>query len=394
MNLRFLACIMSVPLLLNGCGGGGSSSSTSSFITFTNGQAASVVIGQSSFTTNTVGNGDNGLTYPYGNVFVDGVKLYVPDTGNSRVMVFNSIPATNGASANFAIGQTSLTNYSTTTDAQTLPYPVGPVIDGSNLVVADMNDNRVAIYNSVPIDSTSSIDVVVGQADKTSNGHNCSQSELYEPNGVAVGNGKLVVADTFNHRVLIWNSIPTTTDGDGKPADLVLGQTDFTTCTSNTGGVSASSMYATSAVWTDGIRLVVLDAGNSRVLIWNSFPTTDGQPADLVLGQADFTGSSLNRGGAADAGTLSTGDSTGLYVLYNQLFVTDTGNHRVLIWNTWPTSNGQAADQVIGQPDFTTTTTSVPTDSTLYYPNGVFAVGKQLFVTDDGNHRILIFNGK
>ena len=46
------------------------------------------------------------------------------------------------------------------------------------------------------------------------------------PQGVWVQNGKLFVADTGNNRVMIWNSIPSK---NNQPADLVLGQPNFTT---------------------------------------------------------------------------------------------------------------------------------------------------------------------
>ena len=44
--------------------------------------------------------------------------------------------------------------------------------------------------------------------------------------GVWIQNGKLYIADTQNHRVLIFNSIPT---ANGAAADVVLGQPDFST---------------------------------------------------------------------------------------------------------------------------------------------------------------------
>ena len=47
------------------------------------------------------------------------------------------------------------------------------------------------------------------------------------------------------------------------------------------------------------------DAGNHSVLIWNTPPTVNGAPADLVLGQAAFNGSTSNRGGAPAADTLN-----------------------------------------------------------------------------------------
>ncbi len=49
-----------------------------------------------------------------------------------------------------------------------------------------------------------------------------------------------------------------------------------------------TQMYAPRGVWIDRERLIVCDSGNHRVLIWNEIPKRDGTPADVVLGQKDF----------------------------------------------------------------------------------------------------------
>lgn len=86
------------------------------------------------------------------------------------------------------------------------------------------------------------------------------------------------------------------------------------------------------------------------------------------------------------------------------MVIGDGYNHRVLIWNTIPTTNGQPADTVLGQSNFTNNTPNddgqtgvagvTPTARTLFYPYGVYMVGKLLFVSDFDNNRILIFKGK
>ena len=42
----------------------------------------------------------------------------------------------------------------------------------------------------------------------------------------------------------------------------------------------------------------------------------------------------------------------GVFSNGTQLFVDDQKNNRILVWNTFPTANFTAADVVIGQPDF------------------------------------------
>lgn len=383
--LQYLT-LFSVLLLVSCGGGGGGFSLTPLPIKLTNGQAAAVVVGQANFTSGTAGSGAAGLSAPYTGVSTSGSQLYVSDSGNNRVLVFNSIPTTNGASASYALGQLNLANYTASTSATTFRRPLSPVVSGSKLFVSDNGNNRVAIYNNVPTGSPGTIDVVAGQTDKTSNTAACSSSAvLYTPETVSVARGKMVVADGGNNRVLIWNSIPT---ADGTAADLVLGQTQLNTCGPNAGGgvASASTISYAGGAWTDGTRLVVLDLNNNRVLIWNSFPTSNGHAADLVLGQLNFTSTALGT-----SATSLNGPYQGVFVdAAGQLFVTDSGNNRVLVWNSFPTSNDQAADRVLGQQDFTSNGSGT-TATTLNYPTGVYVSGTQVFVTDHSNNRVLIY---
>src|SRR5262249_6338594 len=111
-----------------------------------------------------------------------------------------------------------------------------------------------------------------------------SQSGMNLPLGVATDGRIVAVADAANNRVLIWNSMPAV---NGQNADIVLGQPDFNSLAPVT--VSASTLRAPQGVWIQNGKFFVADTQNNRVLIWNSIPTKSNQPADLVLGQPDFT---------------------------------------------------------------------------------------------------------
>ena len=90
---------------------------------------------------------------------------------------------------------------------------------------------------------------------------------------------------------MVWNSVPTQ---NGQPANLVLGKPNFTTFveTDLTQGdptsATAANLLNPVSVTSDGIRLYVSDLAHNRVLIWNSIPTQNGQPADIALGQPDI----------------------------------------------------------------------------------------------------------
>ncbi len=356
-------------------------------IGFTNKQDASVVIGQPDFTGNSPNQGGsvaaNTYTQSYGDPAYGAGKLFLPDYGNNRVLVFNSIPTSNNASADYVIGQPDLTSNTAGTSSSAINGPESVSTNGTNLMIVDYNNNRILIYNTIPTTSGASADVVVGQTDFAASGSGLSASQINGPESAFLTADKLLIADSLNNRVLIFNSIPT---ANGQTANIVLGQTDFT---SNTSGTSATTLKNPTDVWSDGTRLIVSDAGNNRILIWNTFPTANGQAADVVVGQTNFTGGGA--GTAADKFRRQWNFTASAAT--NQLFVTDLDNHRVLIFNTIPTSNGASADAVLGQDGFTTKTAGC-TQSSLNWPCGICVIDDtRIIMIDANNNRALIFEG-
>jgi uncharacterized protein (TIGR03437 family) len=378
--------------------------------------------------------------------------------------VFAQEPAINfltGQAARETIGQPTFT-------AQGSGFPsafqVGAVqgiaVANNTLFVVDSNlhglvppvNNRVLIYNNIsrfiygPTDpipqggrcpvcvGTSSVgeaSVVLGQPDfATTTDPYLTQSGFRNPTMVASDGKILVVADTDNNRVLIWNSIPATID---QPADLVLGQPNFTTL-QEPPPVNSSALRGPQGVWIQGTQLYVADTQNSRVMIWNKIPTSSNQPADLVLGEPNF--STVPPATTSDLPPTSSNLFSPVSVTSDgeRVYVTDLGHNRVLIWNSIPTQNGQAADVVVGQPNMTTEldngvlnnclATGVDADGfptyaagcptvicpstgadsagtpiypgrcgvTMSFPRYALSDGTRLFVADGGNDRVLVYN--
>lgn len=389
-------------------GAGGSTSSgvvsvTYPFISLRNFQEASVVIGQPDFLSDQapVPPSASTLNLPLGRVLVSDGRLYLPDSNNNRVLVYNSIPAANGVSASLAIGQAALDTADSGTGVAALNQPSSIAAADGKFFVADKSNNRVLIFNSAPATKPAEADAVLGWDDlygpPPPYGERCSQAHLYSPQSLFVAGGQFFAVDAENNRVLIWSGLPTS---GGDLPDLVLGQGGFDQCTVNRGSsAAAATMNYPSDVWTDGTRLAVADASNNRVLIWSSFPTKDGELANIVVGQTTATATdTLPVSGA------SLNQPRSVWSNGNQLFVADANRHRVLIWNTFPTDSGTAADVVLGQNSFgrrvandddqDLTPDETPTARTLYSPTGVAVYGNQLFVTDMHNNRVLIFNGE
>jgi hypothetical protein len=87
-------------------------------------------------------------------------------------------------------------------------------------------------------------------------------------------------------------------------------------------------MSSPSRVYSDGTSLFVSDSGNHRILFWKKFPTQNAQPADAVLGQSDFSGTTSGTGFER----LHT--PRGLTVSDQKLFVADFSNDRVLVFQS------------------------------------------------------------
>lgn len=305
--------------------------------------------------------------------------------------------------------------------ANTMNVPTAVATDGTILVVADTNNNRVLIWNQIPTSIQQPADLVLGQTNFTTVAPDSSvtASTLSGPQGVWVYNGKLFVADTQNSRVLIWNTIPTT---NNQPADVVLGEPNFTTryVAPATGAIAAANtLYDPVSVTTDGTHLFVADLGNHRVLIWNGIPTTNQQPADVEVGQLDMTHNASNDGPnlCAATGQNALGDyvyqaQCGRSMSYprfalsdgTRLYVADGGNDRVLIYKSIPTVSGISADNVLGQPDLISNVTSdasqlitstvVSNNSsadTLRTPSSLAWDGTNLWVADPYDARVLYF---
>ncbi|MGB5397284.1 MAG: Ig-like domain-containing protein [Gammaproteobacteria bacterium] len=330
-------------------------------------QSAAVVIGQADFTGTVVNQGGaagaNSLFLPYSIAAVSNGILYQTDWNNSRVLGFNSIPDINNQNADFVIGQPDFTTTARTTTATSFDGPDAVVFDNNKMFVLDYGNDRILIWNTIPASGGIPADVVLGQTDFTStSGTGCTATGVVGLETLSVVNGKMLVADAENNRVLIWNNIPET---NNVAADIVLGQQDFTHCaindTDNDGvpnSASASTLNYPAGVWTDGTRVVVSDYRNHRVLIWNSFPTSNFAPADVVLGQSDFiksTANDDNQDGANDmvASARTFNNPYGVHSNGSQLYLADNSNNRVLIWNTFPGSNFTPADVVLGQANFT-----------------------------------------
>ncbi len=79
------------------------------------------------------------------------------------------------------------------------------------------------------------------------------------------------------------------------------------------------------------------------------------------------------------------------YCMANKLFVVEQGNNRILVFDPIPTATNPAASYVIGQPDMLTGTSGC-TAIKLNSPYELLRHGDTFFVADGGNQRVLKFD--
>lgn len=378
---RLAALAVVFGALASGCGGSGSLPPPAAApapvaapapLVFGAFPSAVAVIGQEGFDLVAPDGTPGTLNFPGGEpaVAADG-RLFVADQGTGTLKVFSRHDQAG-----------PFVDFPGLADARSVS------IQSDRLVVVD--GNTVRIFESA---SPGAAQIAVAGSAPV-----CSASGLRGPSSAHLTpTGRLVVADSANNRVLIWNQVTSSGNPLGD-ADVVLGQQTMITCEANGGGTSPSdgTLSEPSSVWSDGNRLIVADRGNHRVLVWDSLPTVSSQPATTVLGQGGFADAQTNAGGGLIPSSMSL--DTPMAVDVNergQLAVVDQQNNRVLVWNRIPAAgaHGQPADQVIGKDGFTEGEANAASDRTLSEPDGVRFHGSDLIVVDQGNNRVLVWRG-
>jgi DNA-binding beta-propeller fold protein YncE len=376
-----------------------------SIASITDGESAVNILGQSGFTTFSSGTSQSNFASPFGLLYNSTTnQLFVAQLGNNRISIFDVASITDGENATDLLGQYDGSSVSAPSpsymkglannapDRLGLSSPTYLAFDTvrHQLFVSDGTNGRVLVFN---LDSSNRLldhipDNVLGKPDfASSNSGSATQSGMSNPQGIAydaVGN-RLFVADSNLHRILVFD---TTSISNGENATNLFGQSIFTTSSS---GTTAGKLNQPQGLSYDSVgqRLFVADRGNNRVSVFDVASVSDGEDAVFVLGQPDFSTTTLGLTIAKLRAPRDISyDSAG-----SRLFVADGSNHRVIVYNTASISNGEDAVNVLGQTNFTTGS-AANTQSGLSTPTGLSydSVRKHLLVSSSGNHRITVYD--
>ena len=252
------------------------------------------------------------------------MKLFVNDRGNHRVLIFNTIPHDATALPDVVVGQADFTvgtpNAGGGTSASGFNENVHmSVCSNGKMFVSDRNNHRVLVYNRVPTVNNTAADFVIGQPNFSMNTAATTATGLNHPYAAYCMDNKLFVVEQGNHRILVFDPIPTATS---PAASYVIGQSDMLT---GTAGCTADTLNGPYEILRHGDTFFIAAGGNHRVLEFNTIPTATGATATAVLGQVNFT-SCLQNKGIATPSASSLAFPNALAAKGNLLAISDHAN--------------------------------------------------------------------
>ena len=220
-------------------------------------------------------------------------------------------------------------NFNRTGGGNLFNHPASMATDGTRLILADTFNNRVLVWRTPP-DRNVPPDFVLGQRNKQRNEPGTGRDQMNWPTQVTTDGRHLAVADTMNERILIWTDFPTRT---GEAADVVL--------ESNVLRQQDPTKYFDWpwGVWTDGRKLVVAGTQSSSVLIWNRIPAADNISPDIAV---------TNR--RLGTPRTITSDGTTLIVGDHNANVPGKSAWGTFFWRTFPTADNAPPDFFLDDP--------------------------------------------
>jgi PKD repeat protein len=295
-------------------------------------------------TTGSPGSGNNQFDTPQG-VAVDANYIYVADTENHRVQIFNRNTLAYVATIGGSYG----------TGNNQFKFPTDVAVDAAgNIYVADYANKRVQQYNSSRIYQRT--------YGTTGVSYVASNDRFYYPEGVAVGpDGSIYVVEGYGYRLVKLNAagVPQWTVGEaGQPGDD-----------------NAHFGYLRDvAVGPDG-RIYTVEA-------WSNARYAPGSNHRLQIFNPD--GSYYGGFGGYGSGNYQFDAPAGIAIDHTgKVYIADSGNHRVQIYN-----NQLAYVATLGQ-------TGVPGSNNSHFNNPFdVAVDRNgtIYVADEGNDRIQVFD--
>ncbi len=358
-----------------------------------------LVIGQEDFDSNLNGSQKNQLNWPGNASLSNNGILAITDTYNDRILIWKTMPLSNGISADISIHLPSITPKGAT---QVWSWPWGVWTDGVRLAAVATQGGTLLFWNSIPTKDNQKPDYTI------------SNPNFGTPRNISTDGKNYFFVGDHNAKVngipgtYFWNSFPTTTDQsyDFYRDEWIKG------CQLNSGEVIASgiqNIYYWNSIPTNGLinpekispfcyqngdgvdvvesngKIYVCNYNGNNVLVYNSFESLKKSNPDFAIGVPSCSDKSLDSIGYIQNPAFSTNG--------NNFFITSDFDRRIYIYNSFPTSSGQKPDQIINTKNFNLS----PWDNACYN-NTFVAVGLNKICIWNNSKRLdlnptIIFNG-
>src|SRR5262245_45759166 len=356
--------------------------------------------------------------------------LYVSDSLNNRVLGWKSIGFSNGAKADFVIGQKDFFSTSRlgpgTAFNSGLNIPAGLAVDkNGNLYIVDTGNNRILRFPKPYAQTDQLPNLVIGQTslscatcNQPNSGGISARIIFVAANGVALASalvfdtqGNLWFTDSGNNRVLRYPASALGDNASNAPAaDLVLGQLDFTTRTAPPetpeGLQMKSALFQPQGlVFDPSGRLYVSESPRfNRVLVYqpNLSPQTfdNGRPALRIMG---LPPPKVGTAPVPPVNEVQFVNPTGLFMVGRQPGVVDSYQHRLLLFDPfeqWPAESAGSPHAItagpIGQFGYLASKPNrdlpEPRNNSFSFPSFALATASELYVVDSGNNRLVVFS--
>jgi DNA-binding beta-propeller fold protein YncE len=380
-------------------------------------EAATYFIGQTTSTGNTPATSQTGLNGPVGLAYdAANTRLFVADSNNNRVLMFVVPTATNltGMSASIVLGQSGFSSNNSGATAQLMNGPWSVAYDTANtrLFVVDYNNNRVTMFPAAvgTLATNESATIFLGQSSSTGHGSGSGANKMNAPNDASYDavNNRLFVVDSGNYRVTMFPAaVGTLATNESYSITLGTGVSP-----ANMGQEATQASLYPYGVSFDSISnyLFVADGGNNRVMVFpaSTGSLTSNENANYAYGHTDSSGNPKYTATMPD----NNPDSCNTYnphtavidTANNRMFISDWGDYlswtmmrvAVVPLNSNNLTSIGCASYILGWSDFYTMTISSSVTANTFGPiAGLLAydsVNQRLFVSDPSNNRVMVFS--
>jgi DNA-binding beta-propeller fold protein YncE len=251
--------------------------------------------------------------HPMGVAFSDALKcLYVADTAHHRVQVFNILPRDNYSIKESYVWKATLgMMYSEGVSNKQFNNPMGVTVSvvDNRIYIADTKNNRVQVFNGITNAYITTIGNKKGESGNDKNHFN-------NPTSVAVSShNRIYVTDTYNNRVQVFDG-----NNNYKYITTLGDRDDPNKNFKGPIGVAVSLNIDN--------RLYVADTNNNCVKVFDC----------LTLDYIDTLGTSDNRRSLSDNMGFDRPCSVAISYSDNRIYVVDSGNSRVQVYQKLPSS--------------------------------------------------------